>query len=123
MHIFSHTDKQTRLWENKKTKLSSIGWVGKANLTGNILPALTVVKRPLWVLTGSVTAVVVSTGASVVTTSGRAVVLRSTTVVGAGRVGRSVGSGGGGGGTIGTRATGVVATVGTGFFRHTSFHL
>lgn len=98
--------------------------MGKANLTGNILPALTVVKRPLWVLTGSVTAAVVSTGVSVVTTSGsRAVVLRSTTVVAAGRVGRNVGSGGGGGGTVGTRATGVVATVGTGFFRHTSFHL
>lgn len=98
-----------------------LGW-REANLTGNILPALTVVKRPLWVLTGSVTAAVVSTGASVVTTSGRAVVLRSTTVVG-GMVGRNVGSAGGGGGKVGTRATGVVATVGTGFFRHTSFHL
>lgn len=96
--------------------------MGKANLTGNILPALTVVKTPLWVLTGSVTAALVSTGASVVTTSGRAVVLRSTTVVG-GRVGRNVGSAGGGGGRVGTRATGVLAMVGTGFFRHTSFHL
>lgn len=96
---------------------SSIGWAGKANLTGNVLPALTVVRRPLRVLTGSV-----STGASAVTTSGRAVVLRSATVVG-GRVGRSVGSAGGGGGRVGTRATGGLAVVGSGFFRHTSFHL
>lgn len=67
---------------------------GKANLTGNILPVSTglmVVMKPLWVLTGSVTGVLVSTGGgTVVTTTGMLVVTGTT--VAACRVGGSVGS-------------------------------
>lgn len=113
-------NKQSRLGK-KNTEQHWLG--GKANLTGNNLPvstALTVVKRPLWVLTGSVTGAVVCTGATVVTTSGTMVVLRSTTVV-AGRVGCTIGSSGGG--KVGTSSTGLAGTVGSGFFGHGPFHL
>lgn len=68
--------------------------VWKANLTGNILPVgtgLTVVMKPLWVLTGSVTGVVVFPGGTAVT-GGTAL---------AGRVGRIAGSGSVGGRTTG----------------------
>ena len=69
----------------------------KANLTGKILPvstALTVVTKPLWVLTGSVTGAVVST-AGVMVVSGASVAT--------GRVCCTGGSdgGGGGGGRVG----------------------
>lgn len=102
-----------------------MGW--KANLTGNILPvstALTVVKKPLWVLTGSVTGAVVSTGATVVTNTGMMVVVSGATVV-AGRVGCTVGCtvGSGSGGGVGTSTTGAVGTVGSDFVGHGPFSL
>lgn len=76
--------------------------VWKANLTGNILPVgtgLTVVMKPLWVLTGSVTGVVVFPGGTVVTNTGITAVTGATVL--AGRVGRIVGSG-----SAGARTTG-----------------
>ncbi len=94
----------------------------KANLTGNILPvstALTVVVKPLWVLTGSVTEAVVSRGATVVTNTGM-VVVRGAIVV-AGRVGSTVGSGRAG--RVGRCTTGVVGTVGSDFAGQGPFSL
>lgn len=105
----------------ERTEEHWLGW--KANLTGNILPvstALTVVKKPLWVLTGSVMGAVVSTGAPVVTNTGMMVVVSGATVV-AGRVGCTVGSGSGG--RVGTSTTGVVGTVGSDFVGHGPFSL
>lgn len=96
----------------------------KANLTGNILPvsiALMVVKKPLWVLTGSVTGAVVSTGTTVVTTAGMLVVVSGATVA-AGSVGCMVGSGSGG--RVGGRSTtGVVGTAVSDFVGHGPFSL
>lgn len=103
--------------------MRSIGWVGKQNLTGNILPVstgLTVVMKPLWVLTGSVTGAVVSTGGTVVTTTGRMVVDGAAVV--AGSAGGTVGSGRVGG-TGGRCTTGVVGTVGSDFVEHGPFNL
>lgn len=97
-----------------------MGW--KANLTGNILPvstALMVVMKPLWVLTGSVTGAVVSTGATVVTNTGMMVVSGATVV--AGRVGSTVGSGRGG--SVGRCTTGGVGTVGSDFVGHGPLNL
>lgn len=97
-----------------------MGW--KANLTGNILPVSTglmVVMKQLWVLTGSVTAAVVSTGATVVTTSGVMVVIGTTVV--AGSVGSTVGSGRAG--RVGRCSTGVGGTVGYDFAGHGPFSL
>lgn len=69
--------------------------------------------EPLWVLTGSVTGAVVSTGGSVVTNTGMMVVSGATVVagrvggsVGAGEVGRMIGRG---------TTTGGVGTVGPDF--------
>lgn len=88
-----------------------MGLCWEANLTGNVLPGLTVVMRPLWVLTGSVTAAVVSTGAPVVTTTIGVMVVGGATVV-AGRVGSTVASGRAGG-AVERCTTGVVGGVGT----------
>lgn len=85
----------------------------KSNLTRIVLPVstgLTVVMKPLWVLTGSVTGAVVSTTDMVVVTAG---------VVVTGRVGGAVGwytsvVAGRVGGTVGRYTTGVVGTMGSG---------
>lgn len=97
--------------------------VWKANLTGNSLPVstgLTVVMRPLWVLTSGFTGAVVSTGGTVVTTTGRLVVTGATVV--AGRVGCTVCSGRIGG-AAGGCATGALGTVGSDIVGHGPFTL
>lgn len=107
--------------------MQCFGW--KANLTRNILPVspgLTVVMKPLWVLTGSVTGAVVSTGSTVVFTTGMVVVTGGFVV--AGRVGSAVGwyatvVAGRVGRVVGRCTTGVVSTVGSGIVGQGPFNL
>lgn len=100
-----------------------MGW--KANLTGNILPVstgLTVLMKPLWVLTGSITgAAVVSTGGGTVVTDTGGTVVSGAAVV-TGRLGSSVGSGRVAR-TVGRCTMGVVGTVGSDFVGHGPFTL
>lgn len=74
---------------------------------------------PLWVLTGSVTGTVVSTGATVVTTTGPMVVSGAT--IAAGRVGCRVGCRVGG--RVGRSTMGGVGTAGSDSVGHGPFSL
>lgn len=121
MHISILSQSKTNRSDLESIEENWLGW--KANPTGNILPVstgLTVVMKPLWVLTGSVTEAGVSTGASVVTTTGMMDVTGATVV--AGRVAGTVGSGRVGG-TVGRYTTGVVGTVGSDSVGHGPFSL